>query len=265
MMKTRPDTSTLPVLLAWSLFLVCVAYVLGYVSPRAGVGFSDEGWLLTEAMLSAKGAAVSPFVAQSAGHHILGFFMRMGIENYLAIRYMNVLLTIATSYAFLSGTLNRRWHSLALPMGLCICLFFTFRSIPSYNNTPVFLVAGGIGTMAWAMRASVLSRQIVLALLAASQFTLAGMFNITFAPAISLAPLAVALLYRKRGGWLTLLFFGALYAASLGIHILHIGFDEFFKAPASHAINMKYIERWRDILIDWPRLLWLPPSWQDSL
>lgn len=254
---TGPDWS---LWLSWGGCLGLAVFFLGYVTPRKGVIFSDEGWYLYAALRALRHGELDLFLPQAPSYLFNAGCMAIFGPEALPLRWVNSLACLAAGAVLLSALGNLRR---SLPLGLSCILVAALSPILNYANGPSLFLLLGLGLHWLARRARSPLPELAGELGSGLCLACSAMVNLTVAPALAL--LCLWLLYaawRDRNGReaVSPLSCGLFLAAMLGLYLHKLGWATMFSIPKGHGFHS---DRMLAIVLDgllWPvglGVLWL--------
>lgn len=239
--------------LGWLVFAVTAVFVFFYLIPRKGVDFTDEGYLLYEAMSFASGYPFDPIAAQAPAFVINGFLMDMGVTNYLHLRYAYYLLIILSMYVLLSGFDIAKKNNYLIPIGISFGLLTTFVSLISYQNAPLLFLLISLGFVFRAIDNNVQTNSKIMAIFSGIFLALSCIVNVTLLPAACLCCLLLFIASTEKKIIListsvflicTVLFFSW--------YLSKIGLEAFLQPPGGHGFDFNRIKLFFAFSIQWP-------------
>jgi hypothetical protein len=244
--------------LGWLWLLAIMAFQILFLLPRKGVDFSDEGWILSAAMAAARGWHLDLVVPQAPMWAINALFIAIGLDSYLALRFLFLGLISLCLWISLTG-IKPPSGSFGLRAALITFAGLTsLSSLISYNNTPQYLVLAGVGLLLLAAEARPFWERGLLAIFAGLALSMAGFLNFTMYPAALISLGLVWLAWsRSRIIWVALAIMAITGGPAIFWYLHRIGLHNFMRYPGGHGVELHRFLVAIRIVLEWigPALL----------
>lgn len=198
-------------LLVWLVVALVILAYRFYILPRKGIGSTDPGFYLYAAWAGIKAhVSLDPLSTLISGVYVNSLFMKLGIYNYLQLRFLYLVCAMLASTVFLYGLCGRIIFGLILPISLLSSVNFFVTPLLGYHEAPILFLMIAMGVFYFSMGLSHAIYRKILYCFSSLLFILSAFSSFGSLPAALLSVLLMFYFFRKERG--VLVFFVASIA-----------------------------------------------------
>jgi hypothetical protein len=183
----------------WICFLCILLTYFFFILPGKGFDFTDHGYYLYTGFAHVLNTQpLDTLTALRPGSMLNGFFMLLGIRNYLSLSMIFISLLPLSAAVLLTGLNNQIVRTLYFPLTLSIVTSCFYASLASYQNIPPTFLGFALGFFFLSCDAKSKLAHLFFVNLASFFFILTGFSNIPLLPVTITSCGLLAFLFHKK-------------------------------------------------------------------